>query len=132
MDLRALLVFLTLLGFVLTAGGLIEAAVQARRTLTREALRVRKFHELGEAEQTALESGPDPTDSQWDQHVAQWEAEYRRHDLLRPSFDASAIAPLYEAERVVRLVLGSTVAGTVTALIGLLIGTLASVWSLWI
>ncbi|WP_435740129.1 hypothetical protein [Clavibacter nebraskensis] len=131
MDLRTLLVVLTLLSLALTAGGLLEAAVQARRTLTLEGRRIETFHELGADEKAALESGPALTDSEWDQHVAHWEAAYRQHDLLRPSYENMNIAPLFEAERVVRLVLGSTVTGTVTALVGLLVGTIASVWSLW-
>ncbi|UKF32460.1 hypothetical protein [Clavibacter phaseoli] len=132
MDLRIVLVILTVLGFILTTGGLLGAAIQARRVLKLEAVRIDCFHALGEAEKAEREGAQDETDAEYDETIEKWEAAYRVHGLLRPSYDNMNAAPLFEAERVVRLVLGSTTMGTLVALSGLLVGTTASVWSLWI
>jgi hypothetical protein len=130
MDLRAGLVVLTLIGFALTTGGLVDAARGARKALQHEKWRIRKFDVLEAAYDADVErlssSGEDHDD-----FFARWDAEYKRYGLTRPTNANLTLVPLVEAERVVSVVLGSAFRGSLVAAAGLVLGTVASIWSLW-
>ncbi|MCJ1710367.1 hypothetical protein MT344_04110 [Clavibacter michiganensis subsp. phaseoli] len=131
MDLRTILVILTLLGFALTAGGLLEAALGARRTLKQEEGRVAKLKELDDAEEAERKTLPEDAEGA-EAFYAKWTAEYAKHGLTRSSMGNMTDIPFIESARVVGLVLGSTVRGAWTAAAGLVVSTGASIWSFWL
>lgn len=135
MDLRTLLVLLTVLGFLITVGGLIAAWVGARREYDDAQTRVDKMEGLAKAE---LEDVPPPPGGPDRLLIPimgaddRWDAIYAENGLTRPTYNNTVFLAAYESRRLLGLVLNSTGRDFLIAAFGLLVSTGASVGSLFL
>lgn len=132
MDLRAWLVILTVVGFLITIGGLIAAWVGARREYRDAETRIDNLERLGEAERADGRENRSDTEAQSKARHEKWDAEYAKHDLIRVTYDNLPYIAAYESRRLLGLVLNSTGRDFLVAAFGLLVSTGASVGSLFL
>jgi hypothetical protein len=62
----------------------------------------------------------------------EFEVRYAERDLLRPSFDSLVYLAVHESQRLMTLVLKSSRRDFGVAIIGVVVSTVASAWSLYI
>lgn len=127
MDLRTWLVIATIVGFLITIGGLVAAWFSARREYNDAEVRIDNLERLNREERTE-ERGDEPAE----ERHARWTAEYQEHDLIRPTRDNVPYIAAYESRRLLGLVLKSTRRDFLVAAFGLLVSTAASVGSLFL
>ena len=126
---------LTVTGFSLTAGGLISAFFSARRRIAVEAGRVKEMRRLAAEEAAEMKARtPDEERSPLFSSAihARYDGLYAESGLFRPSKGNLAHMPALEAQRLLRLVFQSSRLDLGWAGLGLLLSTVASVWSLWL
>lgn len=130
--------FLSIVGFVVTAGGIVAAYRSAKRALANEDRRVEMSERLQReehAEHEALRAEKlekSVEDSEAEAINARYESYYSEAGLVRPTLEALGHLAAYESKRLAVDVLVSTRGNLIWAGVGLLISTGASVWSLFI
>lgn len=131
---RTILLVATIVGFLVTVGGLVAAYRASRREYKDAGKRITLMRELGEREQAAqaeVKSGPDQGERSAALH-AEYERIYTEHGLVRPSYDNIVYLAQHESQRLLGMVLNETRRDFVIAGIGLLVSTVASAGSLYL
>jgi hypothetical protein len=133
--LTLILAVATVLGFVITSAGLIAVFVSARREYREAGARIETMRRLAREEKAEhnLVDGQAANAGDLNSEInARYEVIYANHDLVRPSLGLVGYQSAHESQRLLGLVLDSTRRDFAIAIVGLLVSTVASVWSLFI
>lgn len=131
MDVRWLLVILTVVGAVVTGWGLVNALVQGQREylrVLRQEAHMRRLENRWAREVAGL-SSTDPVYRASEER--KW-AEWRLLDLPMTTYTEIEILPTTVGRSILGHALKQVRGDLVTVGIGLAISTVASVWSIWI
>ncbi|TFC83861.1 hypothetical protein E3T23_00940 [Cryobacterium cheniae] len=125
---------LTVLGFILTAGGLIAAYLSAKRQPGLEEKRIEKSQELSKAYMAEI---AELTRQQSDGAVGyminvRYHALYAENQLIRPTIESIEYLAAEDSKRLIEMILVSTRGNLIWAGVGLMLSSAASLWSVFI
>ena len=134
MTLSIILAGLTALGAGIAAFGLIGAYRSARKDYVRAGERIDKMKSLGAEERDENRNRqPEEITAELSQaRHERFERLYAEIDVVRPSYDSLPYLAAYEAQRLLGIILESTRTNLLTAGVGLLLSTAASIASLFV
>jgi hypothetical protein len=130
---RTVLLLATVVGFLLTAYGLIQAYRGALRQVGVSEERLNESKRLRAEWRAAMKAlGPEKTRAEADEVNARYAAMFEARGLLAPSYDNAPFQAAYEARHALRQAVEGARANLLWAGLGLVISTVASACSLYI
>ena len=126
---------LIVVGFLLTAGNLVAAFLSVRKQVFKEEKRIVDSKALAEEEHAEMDARtPEQgADAAFSAAIHEkYRIRYDERDLIRPNMGNLAYLSAYEAKRIVEMSLDSTRGNLIWAGVGLLVSTVAGVWSIWV
>jgi hypothetical protein len=125
---RVVLIVATIMGFLLTVGGLIAAFISAAKEVEASGIRYLKSLRLAAEEKLANQNRlkADPSSSGIDMNH-EFIRRYSAEGLIRPSFGNFTYVPALEARRLLKLTLQGARVNLVVDGIGLTVSTAATV-----
>jgi hypothetical protein len=134
MDWRWVVAGLVVVGFLLTAANLVAAFDSVRKQVSAEEKRIADSKALAQQERDEDLARPKErvTEESSTALHEKYIQLYKARGLIRPQMDNLAYLAAYEAKRIVGLTLDSTRDNLIWAGIGLMVSTVAGVWSFWL
>lgn len=132
---RTVLLVATIVGFLVTAVGLVSAYRAAGREYRAAGERITLMRDLAEQERAEHANVAQGTPEQGALNSAihvDFDAIYAGHGLVRPSYDNVVYLAQHESQRLLGMVLSETRRDFLIAGVGLLVSTVASAGSLYL